>query len=372
MSRNWRDIEDYEEQLVARRQQDMDPHVLYCFDSFDGRYCYIGVTNNLERRIREHCNDVGRVLYRLLKECTEEEARTYFTVIDTEARGYAKAEARETGLIKAAFFEAFTDHRKPWPLNQRTHDISVEDFREKIEKVAKERDIPREQLERQLITEAERRRLEKKKREEAEGQAEQEAKKRKQAESKAKRAAEEQEQAEREKQEAEEREQEEREKKREEAKQLSRMVTKNLPDTDDSKRGWIPIAGVAFIALLLLIVAAMIFLPRPKPYPTPTTTSPQDTPTPTLTPPPTSLPGMPYIVLYGGSTVRACASRECDPPLGTLSRGARILVYRRDEGECISGNCIWLVFEFAGQEAFLHSSLAEREPSTSTPHAGGG
>lgn len=365
MSRNWRDIEDYDERHAARRQQDPRPHVIYRFESPDRKVCYIGVTANYDERIRSHCEDKNRSLYLYLEKYTLEQAKEFFKPIDTEARGFAKAETRESELIKVAFFDAFVDIEKPWPLNLRTHDMDVDEFRKIIEKVKRERDLPREHLERLLREEAEERnRLEgqlliiTKERKRLEHQLRTQTEERRQPERQLREQIEWQKQLERELQakiEQHRRLERQLHEGIEQQKQLERELLAEIEGQKQRKRRIGCLAGTLFTILLVVVIWIW---PPPSPPP--------DTPTSTLTPSPTPPLGMPYTVLYNGSVVRACASRECDR-LGTLSAGARILVNRRDEGECISGNCIWLEFEFASQEAFLHSSLAEREPSAHTP-----
>lgn len=412
-------MNEYERPSAERRRTEDDPHTIYRFDSADGKYCYIGVTADLNKRISRHRTSRNRPLFRFLQNCTQEQAREFFTEI-TEVRGRPEAEKWETELIKAAFMDALANIVKPWPLNERTHDMDAEEFRRIIDKVASERDLPREQLERQLLTDGrvqaqQQAKREAEKRVEAEHKAKREAEKRREAERRARAAEKERERLERQVRMAieENKQQEDKlrtiieERKRlerqlrtktveqgkperqlreqiEERKRLERQLLEQIDkhkqlerrlseeiekqrqferqllaetgEPKQQKRRYGNLAAVLFTTLFITTLSLIILFAVPRlqsPPPDPT-----HTPTPTLTssPSPSVWPKT-YLVVHSGSTVRACANRNCGP-LGTLPVGTRIEVSMETDGEPIDDNARWLVFEYAGQTAYLHSSLA--------------
>lgn len=134
LSRHWREVEDFEEQLRIRRFQDHRTHLIYRFVSPDSQYCYIGVTANLDKRIAGHCEKGPLSVY--LAGLDLAQARLCFEVIDT-AGSFGRAEEKESAYIKASFFDAQFDLDMPLPLNKRTHDVSTDDFKSRELRVHK-------------------------------------------------------------------------------------------------------------------------------------------------------------------------------------------------------------------------------------------
>ncbi|MCY3944776.1 MAG: GIY-YIG nuclease family protein [Anaerolineaceae bacterium] len=111
-----------------RRIEDHRPHSIYRFDHPAGVYCYIGLTADLEERIRRHCLEPDGQLYDFLSRYRSSpgDAQQHFRVID-RAMGFRQAEERETAHILSALLEA-CDAGGPVPRNKRTHQIDPDSF----------------------------------------------------------------------------------------------------------------------------------------------------------------------------------------------------------------------------------------------------
>ncbi len=83
----------------------------------------------------------------------------------------------------------------------------------------------------------------------------------------------------------------------------------------------------------------------------------------------TSFPQTYYIT---GSSVnaRSCPRTNCSV-VARLSRGTQITVDGTETGTTVSGSNVWLQFEYEGETAYVHSSLAStRRPSSSSTTGG--
>lgn len=103
------------------------PVIIYRFDSPCGKYCYIGQTQNLETRIRNHGSATGDgAISRHCRAChkcnrarqTEYEWKKHFRQLGS-ATGSERIKDLENEYIKDACEEFIRDHRNPFPLNLR-------------------------------------------------------------------------------------------------------------------------------------------------------------------------------------------------------------------------------------------------------------
>ncbi len=113
-----------------RRLWDDRLHSIYRFDPPNGKYCYIGLTNNMDERISYHCSNPEGPLFSFLSQYRENpaQARQHFQVID-RAIGFKQAEEKETATILSAFLAACEDPAKPLPRNKKSHEIGQDNFK---------------------------------------------------------------------------------------------------------------------------------------------------------------------------------------------------------------------------------------------------